>query len=265
VDKPEPRRGSEVLDAILDKVAEDTRSSVPTNVLFRAKALEQLDVATEVDARLPLVSRRSWLALVGVGLLVAAFALWASLTPSVTSVNVQARVVAVPGALPVATTVDGLVESVATGPKTVVPGDTIATLTTAGGSSEVRGTVAGTVWQQLVVPGSTVLVGDPVITVLPADSANQALFAVPQAEAAAMAKGMPVLLGNGTSGGLIDSISAPVTADQASARIGLTLPDDTTYAMVSVALNTPMVPGTATSATVVLSEGTVLTRLLGRT
>lgn len=264
MDKPEPRRGSEVLDAILDKVAEDTQSSVPTNVLFRAKALEQLDVATEVDARLPLVSRRSWLALVGVGLLVAAFALWASLTPSVTSVNVQARVVATPGALPVAATVDGLVESVVTGPKTVVTGDTVATLSTEGGSSQVRSAVAGTVWQQLVVPGSTVRAGDPVITVLPADSANQALFAVPQAEAAAMAKGMTVLLGNGTSG-LIDSISAPVTAEQAGARIGLTLPDDTTYVMVGVALNTPMVPGTATSATVVLSEGTVLTRLLGRT
>lgn len=263
VDKPEPRRGSEVLDAILDKVTEDTHSGVPASVLFRAKALEQLDVATEVDARLPLVSRRSWLALVGVGLLVAAFALWASLTPSVTSLNVAGRVVAAPGALPVAATADGVVESVIASPDVVVAGAAVATLLTEGGSADIVSTVSGTVWQQLVVPGAPVRAGDPVVTVLPADSANQVLLAVPERDAAAMAPGLTVLVGNTT--GTIDSISAPVSAQEAGQRTALTLPVDTTYVMAGVVLDAPLPPGAYAGATVVLSEGTVLTRLLGRT
>lgn len=263
MDKPEPRRGSEVLDAILDKVTEDTQSSVRANVLFRTKALEQLDVATEVDARLPLVSRRSWLALVGVGLLVAAFALWASLTPSVTSLNVAGRVVAAPGALPVAATTQGVVESVVSSPRTLVPGEVVATLLTEVGRTDLVSTVTGTVWQQLVIPGQTVRAGETVITVLPDGSANQVLLALPERDAAAVAPGMTVLVGNTT--GTIATVSAPVSAQEAEQRTALTLPGDTSYVMAGVALDAPLPPGAYAGATVVLSEGTVLRRLLGRT
>ena len=55
------RRTSDVLDAIWDKVASRPERSDAATLLFRAKALDQLDVATEVDNQLPLVSRRSWL------------------------------------------------------------------------------------------------------------------------------------------------------------------------------------------------------------
>lgn len=266
VDKPDGRRGSDVIDAILDKVTEDNENRNPASVLFRAKALEQLDVAAEVDTRLPLVSRRSWLALVGVGLLVAAFALWASLTPSITSVSAQGRVVGGSGAVTVATQSDGVLVSAAEPGTAVTAGENVATIESSPRTVELATTVAGTVWQELSVPGASVRAGDPVLTLLPPGSADQVLLAIAEHEAAAIVPGMKVQVTSlGSTEGAVDTISGPVTAAQAGERTGLIFPDTTTYVLVSVRLARPMPPGAVAAGMVVLSEGTVLTRLLGRT
>lgn len=262
MDKPEGRKGSDVLDAILDKVAQAPQHTGPANTLFRARALDQLDVADEVDTRLPLVSRRSWLALVGVGLLVLAFALWAALTPSVTSITASGRVMADPGAVPVAATTSGVVGSVVEPGRSVRAGEPVATID----DTEVTATVEGTVWQTPVVTGATVQAGEPVVTLLPPDSSGQVLLPVPEASAGSIREGMTVRVAGpgGGAAGTVRSVSGPLSGTDVSARTGLVFDDTTTYVLVAVSLQNPLPPGSAVGATIVLSEGTVLTRLLGR-
>lgn len=264
MDKPTGRRSSDILDAIFDKVTKAPERNAPANALFRAKALEQLDVATEVDTRLTLVSRRSWLALLGVGLLVAAFAVWAALTPSVTSLTASGRVISAPGAIEVSALLDGVVSEVATPGELVSEGGVIATVETPTGEEVLRSTVTGTVWQESVTVGQTVRVGEPIASLLPPDSGAQTLLVLPEAQAAAVRPGMTARI-NGTVSGEVVSLSGPMSADQAGSRTGLVFVDDTTYVLVDVKLDVPLPPGSPASGTIVLSEGTVLTRLLGRT
>lgn len=265
METPEGRRKSEVLDAIFDKVAEPKRDG-PAITLYRAKALEQLDIPAEVDTRLPLVSRRSWLLLIGVGLLIAALLIWAGLTPSVTSTNAQGRVVAAPGAVPIGAPVPGVVASRAPAGAVLEPGDVAATISTATGVEELAAPVAGTVWQELAVPGTSVVAGQSVVTLLPPGSADQAMLVVAEGDAAGMAPGLEVQVTSlGMTEGSIVAISAPTDARSAGQSTGLVLPDTTTYLLVTVDLATPMPPGAVANGTVILSEGTVLTRLLGRT
>ncbi len=262
VETPDGRRKSEVLDAIFDKVAQTPRPQGPSTSLFRAKALEQLDIPAEVDTRLPLVSRRSWLLLVGVGLLIAAFLMWAALTPSVTSVNAQGRVIAAPGVLPVAAGKPAVVLSTVPAGTVLAAGDVAATLST----GELLAPADGTVWQRLAVPGSTVIAGQTVLTLLPPGSADQVTLVVAEASAAGMVPGMEVQVTSlGLTQGSITAISAPTDARSAGRSTGLLVPDTTMYLLITVELASPMPPGAVANGTVILSEGTVLSRLLGRT
>lgn len=262
MDEPEGRRGSDVLDAIWDKVAAKPERSDSATLIFRAKALDQLDVAAEVDNQLPLVSRRTWLLLVGVALLVLAFALWASLTPSVTSVSATGRVVASPGAVPVAATVAGIVEQLVAEGSQVAAGDSLAQVRTDAGTISVPAPTDGTVWQLPVVPGAGVLAGQTIATLLPPGSADSALLVLPEPSAPSVQAGMGARV-TGTTG-TVTSISAPLTAIEAGARIGQSLPPGTDYVLVTVGLDAPLTPGALASGQVILSDGTVISRLLGR-
>ena len=254
-----------MLDAIWEKVTDQPQRSESANLIFRAKALDQLDVAAEVDNQLPLVSRRSWLLLAGVAVLVAAFALWASLTPSVTSIAAPVRVVAAPGASPVVTPAAGILlsQSVAAG-DVVAPGQQVATLGTEGGEVPVVAAVEGTVWQLPLVPGSAVPAGGELMTLLPPGSAYAALLPVAEGQAASIQPGMSVnVVAGAMASGTVTGVSAPVSAADAGHRTGLVLPPGTTYVLVTVELSAPMTAGTSGSAQVILSDGTVITRLLG--
>jgi biotin carboxyl carrier protein len=265
VEDPDVRRGSDVLDAIWEKVADQPQRSDSASLIFRAKALEQLDVAAEVDNQLPLVSRRSWLLLVGVAVLVAAFALWASLTPSVTSITAPVRIVAAPGASPVVAPAAGVLlsQAVVAG-DLVAPGQQVATLGTEGGEVPVLSAVDGTVWQLPLVPGSAVPAGGELMTLLPSGSTEAALLPIPEAQAAAIAPGMSVNVVAGPMvAGTVTGVSAPLSAVDAGQRTGLVLPPGTTYVLVTVALDAPLAAGASGSAQVILSDGTVITRLLG--
>lgn len=266
MDSPENRRGSEVLDAILDKVVQDPVQQIPASTMFRAQALAQLEIAHEVDTRLSLVSRRNWLALLGVGLLVAAFTLWAALTPSVSSVAASGRVIATPGASTLSATSPGVVLTVAPAGTVVTEGSAVATLRGAAGTEDIVSAVAGTVWQVQALPGSTVSLGQPVVSLLPPGSADQILLVLPESQAAGIAAGMTVqVTALGMTSATVDSVSAPMSAQLVSERVGLVKDPDTTYVTVSARLAAALPPGAAVSATIVRSEGTVLTRLLGRT
>ena len=263
VDEHESRRGSDVLDAIWDKVAAKPERSDAASSLFRAKALAQLDVAAEVDNQLPLVSRRSWLLLAGAAVLVAAFGLWASLTPSVTSVSGPGRIVAAPGALPVATTVDGVLQATAEAGDALAAGDPAAVVTLPNGSTApVPAPVAGTVWQLPLLPGTVVRAGDVLATLLPEGSADSAQLVLPEAQAVAVQPGMQASIGGAQ--GTVASVGAPLPADEAGARVGMALPPGTDYVLVTIALASELPEGQLVNGQVILSDGTVITRLLGR-
>lgn len=257
------RRGSEVLDAIWDQVEATPTAPTSGPAAFRAKALGQLDVATQVDNQLPLVPRRSWLLLVGVAVLVVAFLLWAALTPSIRSVTADARVVAPGGLTPVAVAAPGVVTEVAvTEGDRVGPGAEVAVVDTAAGSQVLRAAAPGTVWQVLRSPGAAVQPGDAVATLLPPGSDRAVLIAVPEDQAGPVAVGMKVTAGPVT--GTVAAVRAPVPAPVAMADTGIVLPPDTTYLLVVAALDAPLPPGAGVTASVVLSETSVLQRLLGR-
>lgn len=266
MDENDGRRSSDVLDAIFEKVAEKPERSESASMLFRARALDQLDVAAEVDNQLPLVSRRSWLLLVAVGLLVAAFAVWAALTPSVTSITSNGRVMQEPGAAAIAAPMGGVLTDVVAAGTQVKAGDDVATLMTDSGPVPVRAATAGEAWQQPVVPGSTVIPGQTVVTLMPPGSSKGALLPVPEAQAYAIAPGMTVNVSAlGMAFGEVAGVSGPLTAQQAGERLGIVLPGGTTYVLVSVALDQELAPGASAYGTITLSKGTVLTRLLGQT
>lgn len=260
--QPPGKRGSEVLDAIWDKVADKPQHSESAQVLFRAKALEQLDVAAEVDNQLPLVSRRNWLLLVGVAVLVIGLLVWASLTPSVTSVSAAGRVVASPGALPVVAAQPGILlrTNVETGQQ-VTAGQTVATLSNGDADAAVTSLDAGTVWQVLAVPGEAVGPAEPIITLLPAGSDKSVLLALTEAQAGPVAPGMRADVAG--MQGTVVSVGAALPAEDAALRTGLALPTGTTYRLVSVGLTGTLPPGTAVNGQVILSNETVLSRLVG--
>lgn len=87
--RQEPRS---VIGAILDQVEARAEAAPKASELFRAQALEHLDVAADVDARLTLVSRRSWLAIATIGLVLSCGIVWAALTPSIGAVEAKGRV-----------------------------------------------------------------------------------------------------------------------------------------------------------------------------
>ena len=259
------RRGSEVLDAIWDQVEAKPERTGTASLLFRSRALDQLDVAAEVDNQLPLVSRRTWLLLAGVGLVVAAFLLWAALTPSITSLTAPGRAVASTGVAPVAATSNGLLLSMSVDPGTQVrPGDTVAVLGGDQGEVAVRAVTDGVVWQQRIPVGAAVSAGEVVATLLPADSDRTLLLAVPESQAAAVVPGLSVTVSSATMvSGQVTATEAPLPAEEAAALTGLSLQPGTSYVLVTVGLDQPLPPGTSASAVIVLSDATVLQQLLG--
>lgn len=263
---PPGRRGSEVLDAIWEQVTATPQRPDTARMLFRAKALDQLDVAAEVDNQLPLVKRRSWLLLAGAGILVVAFVVWAALTPSVTSTTAGGRVVAAPGALPVVSSTAGVVVAVsAVAGQPVTTGQPVATVRDGTGEQPVTSDVAGTAWQVLVVPGDAVPAGAALLTVLPPGSDASVLLAVPETSAAAIRPGMAVnVSGGGATTGRVTDVPAPLPADEAARRTGLALPAGSAYSLVTVALDQPLAAGAQVSGQVIVSESTVMNRLLGR-
>lgn len=266
-DPNEPhRRGSEVLDAIWEKVEARPSYTRDAEVLFRSKALDQLDVAAEVDNQLPLVSRRNWLLLVGVAFLVTSLLMWASLTPSVTSVNTTGLVVTPPGVTTVVTPVTGVVlDGETRAGAQITAGDAVAVVRAGDVDTPVVSLVSGVVWQVASVRGDAVEEGQTLVTVLPGGSDRSALFTVDAKQAAVIQEGMKVdVIAAGRTEGTVVDISASLPAETAGRRTGQILDPDLAWVVLTVELDSPLPAGTPASGVVVTSEETVLTRLVER-
>lgn len=231
---------------------------------FRKAALDRLDVAVRIDSQLPLVPRRAWLIVIGCFLLALAGLVWAAFTPSETSVNAIGRVVAPGGLVLVAAPVTGSVASTvpAMGMQ-VVGGVPLVEIATEDGSLEVSSMTGGEVWQDLVSTGQGVDRGQTLFTIIPEDSERTAVVAVPESSASAVALGERAYVqADRVISGSVVAIQAPLPPDLVGPRLGLELPPGEFYVIITVAMEEPAKPGAQVATRIVLSDSSVLGRLL---
>ena len=208
------------MDAILDKVADNRTRTQTSNALFRAKALDQLDIAADIDNQLPLVSRRNWLLLVGAALIVIAFITWAALTPAAQTVSGSGRVLAPSGLLSVTSPEGGLMlEMTMRSGDAVQEGDTVAVIQTATGQVAVSSVISGTAWQVPTTNGEPVTSGQIIMTVLPDGSESTALVVLP-ADTAEQVRPSAQVKAKGSSVGTISAVEPPLSAAQITQRTG---------------------------------------------
>jgi multidrug efflux pump subunit AcrA (membrane-fusion protein) len=262
--EPGPGRSSDVLDAILGKVSDNRTRTDTTNALFRATALDQLDVAADVDNQLPLVSRRNWLLLVGAGLIVVAFITWAALTPATQTVSGTGRVLAPSGLLAVTSPESGIVmEMSAESGGRVSAGDEVAVLATQTATAPVISFVSGTTWQVPASIGYPVAKGQIIASLLPDNSEATALIVLPDAEAEQVRPGMQVNA-NGSTVGTVGSVVPPLPAVDIMDRTGVSVPMGQLASIVVVNLDQPAEPGRSATYTILLTSGSVLEQFLSR-
>ncbi len=263
------RRQSGVLDAIFDAVEEKPEKQQAGASPFRASALARLDLPEQVDNLLPITSRRTWLAVVGVALVIVAFIAYAAVTTTVTAVTAQGRAVTAAGIGQSVSPEGGVItEVLVTEGMRVAAGDVIARgVDAAGGTLEIQAPVAGTIWQELVLSGGVVGPGTVVATVLPDGSDRSVLVALDETSAPSIAGAERIDLsvtGLGTLGGQVASMStAPVPAETASTRTGLPASTTSMSTMVAIESSGPITPGSGVSVSFILSESTLLQSMLG--
>jgi len=263
------KRQSGVLDAIFDAVEDKPAASGLQGSPFRAEALARLDVPEQVDNLLPIVTRRTWLAAAGVVLAIVAFLGYAAATTTITAITSEGRAVAAGGVVQSVSPAAGVLTEIAVGEgASVAAGDRIASGVRADGTGfEVVSTMAGTVWQSLVLAGGVVSPGTAVATVLPEGSDTSVLVAVPERDAAAAAAAIRVDLsvpGQGTVAAQVVSVSsAPVPVDIAVARTALPIEGSAQLTMISLEPTSALPAGAEVSVSFVLSERTLLQGMLG--
>lgn len=276
-DREQGRRTSDVLDAIFDRVDRpDTNESdaAERQTLFRAAALERLDVPLQVDALLPLTSRRSWLLLVGALAVVVASIGYAAATTVTESVAVTGRAVGAAGVADVSSPVAGIVTDwMVMGGAGVDSGTPVLTVQTGSGPVDVLAPIDGTLWQQLVLVGDAVEAGDLLATQLPADSGRAAVVLVSELEAGGVEPGADVRLGD-FEGTVRATGPAPIPVEVAARRLAidtalvesvLDATDSTgvvgAVIMVTVDLEAPVPPGTMITGDVVIDRSSLLSRI----
>lgn len=266
------RRSSDVLDAIFDKVDHPDSSgdaSEHRQTLFRAAALERMDVPLQVDTLLPLTSRRSWLLLVGAVALIVASIGYAAATTVTDTVDTVGRAVGATGVAVMVAPASGTVTdwTAESGTEFGV-GESVLTIDTADGPVPVTAPTDGLLWQQLVLAGEAVNAGDPLATLLADDSDRTLLVAVAEADAFAVAPGDEVRLG-GLTGTVRVVGTAPVPPDVAASRLaiessGMLLASDdgpTSVVLVTVELDVPLNPGTVVAGEIVIDQSSLLSRM----
>jgi len=269
------RRAPAVLEAVFDRLEESPGRSEAAPSIFRAEALAHLDVAEEIDNRLSLVTRRTWLALLGAALLCAAVVVLTAFAPIERAVNGTGRVLDPPGVLRLEAQHDGNVTAVVPAPGTaVVVGDTLGSVQV-GDVTEPAATAPanGTVWQVFVGLGQQVSTGDLIATVLPITSGSRALVSLPEPVAASIEPGSAVTVRSldghvaSTVKGTVEAVGPPLPADAVAevlgAATGSTLSGNEATAVVVVRLNENLREGSLVDVRIVTSRSTLLRRLLG--
>jgi biotin carboxyl carrier protein len=263
------RRQSGVLDAIFDVVEDKPEQSQGSAAnVFRAKALAEIDVPKQVDNLLPLTSRRSWLALVGVGLVIVAGLVYAGTIVQTKSVTATGRAVAAAGVAVAASPVGQVLSAVLVQDGSAIrAGEPVAEGVAADASTvQVVSPIDGTVWQVLGSVGGILSPGQTAATILPVGSGETILVAVPESQSAEVTEGLTVNIdGTGAaSTGTVTAVgAAPIPSEVAGQRLGIQLPPGEQMTMVTVSLAEPIPAGMSLTAQIVISEQTLLQQLTG--
>lgn len=263
------KRGSGVLDAIFQAVEDKPESAQQGASPFRASALANLDVPVQVDNLLPITSRRTWLAVVGVALVIVAFLGYAAATTKVSAVYATGRAVGAGGVAQVVSAGAGVLTEVMAGEQAPVrAGAAFAHAVGPDGRAfDVLSPITGQVWQSLVLGGGTVLPGTAIATVLPEGSDQSVLVAMDEAAVASITEAeridVSLASGEGTTATLVSISTAPVPADVAAARTGEPLAGDGLMSMVVLQPKTALPAGAEVQVSFVLSESTLLKSMLG--
>ena len=263
------RVDSGVLSAIFDAVEESPAPTHrPETAGFRARALEHIDVARQLDNMLPITSRRFWVALCGIALAIVAALVYAAGVVQTTSVTASGRAVAASGLAQAASPVGGVLTGteLAQG-DTVNAGDIVASGSRVDGEAlEVVAPVSGTIWQLLATTGQVVQAGEIVATVLPPGSDTSVLLPLTEDQAQSVAPGMKVeLTGSfGSASGTVLSVSsAPVPSGIAAIQVAQPLDAQSPIIMVVIAADSPLPAGASVQASIVISQETLLNQLTG--
>ncbi|MGB4690066.1 MAG: HlyD family efflux transporter periplasmic adaptor subunit [Candidatus Nanopelagicales bacterium] len=262
------RRQSDVLDAIFDAVEEKPEQGPRAGSnLFRVKALEQIDISTQLDNLLPITSRKLWISLIAVVLVLAGGLVYAGGVTQISSVSAAGRVVQSDGIAVAAAPTDLLLAQVLVNEgKLVAEGQVLGKGIIPGGDQvSIVAPVDGTVWQILGTLGRVSPAGEAVMSILPAGSESNVLIALPESDAAGVALGQVVEISSsaGTRTGEVSHIdSAPIPAEIASERTGSEFPAETPMIMIDVTLDEQLDAGSSVNAEIIESERTLLNQLV---
>jgi len=269
LNEDEPRRRqSGLLDAIFD-VVEQAPDEAPKadQSMFRAKALEQIDVPSQVDQLLPLTSRMTWIALVAAALVILAGLLYAASTQRVEAVTTQGRAVNLPGLAVVSSPATGQIDDVAVAPGAhVTTNEEIATgTTTTGGQIDLRSPITGTVWQEIVPIGGAVSVGEEVATILPGGKNSTVLAPVPESQQSLVDKGQSVELtrsnGEVVEGTVADVVAETLPASALGELVGIPSNSDALQVMVVIDTETALDAGEPIDVKIIQSRRSLLRQL----
>jgi hypothetical protein len=170
--------------------------------IFRKTALERLASPEQLDQLLQVTSPRGWLALTGLGLLVATALIWSFFGTVTTTVEGQGILIRPEGVTSVVAPQVGVVRSVLVRVGDVIYKDRevvrLAVPEAAGGSQLVLSSHSGRVMEIQVREGSTVERGAPLLLLEGVDQRLQALIYVPSAEGQRVQSGMRVELAPGS-------------------------------------------------------------------
>jgi biotin carboxyl carrier protein len=269
LNEDEPRRRqSGLLDAIFDVVEQAPEETAGAEEsLFRAKALEQIDVPAQVDQLLPLTSRMTWVALVGAALVIMAGLLYAASNERVSAVEASGRVVNPPGLAVVSSPVDGTVVAVEVEPGAPVSAGQIVARGTsdAGGAVVLRSPTAGRLWQVLVPVGGAVAVGDEVATVLPGSGRRTVLAAIPESQQALVKPDQAVELtragGQVVEGRVAEVMHEALPASTLGDLVGVPSTSGALQVMVEVDADGALAPGEPVGVKIILSKRSLLRQL----
>lgn len=188
-------------------------------------------VIEDVDEHVPLVSRAMGIALLGVGLLVAAIVGWAVFGQSPDTISGRGLILPTGGYAEVGTRTNAVVESV-----NVAPGDLIADGATVavvanpdGTTANVTSTVSGVVIEVRARPGRISETGEPLVIVEPTAATPVVKAFLPADEAEVVKPGMRALIApSGVSSsqfgyieGTVSQVSpAPVSPERLASLLG---------------------------------------------
>jgi len=263
------RRQSDVLDAIFDVVGDKPESqTLGKPSPFRASALEQMNLPTQVDNLLPITSRRSWVAVAAAALLIVAGLVYAAGVVQTFSVTVSGRVVAPPGLATAAAPTGAVLTSASVSEgDTVTAGQVLAEgVDDNGRPVRIASPIAGTIWQQVGFAGRVVHAGDMVATVLPPGSSATVLVAVQESDEARITPGLTVNVTSGetqTTGTVTAIDAAPEPSEVESARLGVPLTAGTSVYPTTITLAEPLEAGAGATAQIIISQKTLLQQLTG--